>query len=1280
MPMGFLRTLRSSLLASLVGTSALTASLLDPEAGRPVMRDFRPTEYLGHPQVFAITQADQGSLFLANVQGILEFDGVRWTQHPAPLTFTYRVAAAPDGRIWAGGLAHVGYFYRHPGDTQLTYHSILADLPEEWRGIGRLSDLVLHEGALFFTTVQGLVRWREGEVRVWPGRPGRGMLSVAAGELFWHDGGRYLYRVGHDGPERIVDDATVLGGRFAFALPRPGAATLWAIGERGAFTLDVATGTFTRVPGPLDERLRQTRLNMVRMLPSGELAFGTDQGLLIATADGQRARLLSRTDGLADDLVLGLHVDHEGGLWAGMNSGVTRLRPDAAVTVFDGSNGPTPGTIDGWGRHAGRVYAATADGLYRMSPADPRTDAGARFERIVGDVTNCFVILSLEGRLYFSSARGLHRLEEDGTHSLVVPLPGHIPTDLRESRRVPGLYYLVSQGGFAALRRAGGEWTVLHSRTDLGPSYFLVEDDEGDFWMGTYTAGFWRLREPHLIGDWSQAHFEQYFRTHGLPEDMVWGNVNPSPWGPVFFTNAGARRFDRATETFVPEDRFVVPGVTGAKFNLSVASPDDTLWATVFGEGALAAAHALGRFTPGPDGRPHWSPVPAVAQQEIGFVGMAVRHLDLREGGKVVLWTRGYGHHVRLVLDQLPTAPPRWSATLARWQQAGRWHGPVPPARPLGFSREPLVFEIAAPRYDVIEGRRYQSRLLGYSDIWTEPSAVPQAVFTNLEGGPFTLEVRAIDLAGAVSEPARLTFSIRPPWWRGPLARTGYIVLSLAGVLGFVRFRLRAGERERRRLSDLVAARTADLAAAKDQAESANRAKSAFLANMSHELRTPLNGILGFTQVLLRSPALDVEDRRRLEVVDRSGQHLLTLINEVLDLAKIEAGKVELRVAPLDLPDLIGEVAQMQSTRAEARGLALTVERDVTVPTSVLGDALKIRQILDNLLGNAVKFTPAGRIDLRVSATLDPSGEHALVAFIVSDTGPGIGAENLARIFEPFDQGRGTTPGAEAGTGLGLPIARRFARLMGGDLTARNATTGGAVFTFTLPLEIIPCARPAAKCATPAPIGYAGPRRRVLAVDDVATNRDLIVALLAPLGFEVRMARDGAEALSAAAAFQPHLILLDLRLPDQSGLEVARQLRARPQPPRIIAHSASVLGFGREEALAAGCDDFLPKPFREADLLARLGRLLQLAWINPEALVPVASIGTAPPPSEAIAILLTCARRGDITGVRRELGRWRKDAPEAAAVWAELDALAARFQMDRMRQRLTQLSGNPAKP
>ena len=398
---------------------------------------------------------------------------------------------------------------------------------------------------------------------------------------------------------------------------------------------------------------------------------------------------------------------------------------------------------------------------------------------------------------------------------------------------------------------------------------------------------------------------------------------------------------------------------------------------------------------------------------------------------------------------------------------------------------------------------------------------------------------------------------------------------------------------------------------AKMAAEVANRAKSAFLANMSHELRTPLNAILGFADLMRREARtgrarLTAEQAENLATIHRSGEHLLGLINDVLDISKIESGRATCQPTDCDLHALLGELGELLRERATLKSLSLRVHWAATVPRHVRADATKLRQVLINLLGNAVKFTQQGSVLLAVDALRGEQGGRCRLRFAVSDTGPGITAEEQAKLFEPFSQALAGVRSQE-GSGLGLAISRQHVQLMGGDIAVHSAPGQGSRFSFELDFEVLKGAVPEAK-AQRLVIGLepGQPRYRVLIGDDIETNRQLLIKNLKPLGFALIEATDGEQALARWRDEQPDLILLDMRMPKMDGYEVARRIRAEEKRGRtpIIAVTASAFEEQRDEVLAAGCDEFLRKPFRDADLFELIGRHLKLAFVYAERAAP----------------------------------------------------------------------------
>jgi CheY-like chemotaxis protein len=371
---------------------------------------------------------------------------------------------------------------------------------------------------------------------------------------------------------------------------------------------------------------------------------------------------------------------------------------------------------------------------------------------------------------------------------------------------------------------------------------------------------------------------------------------------------------------------------------------------------------------------------------------------------------------------------------------------------------------------------------------------------------------------------------------------------------------------------------------AMEQAEAANRAKSVFLANMSHELRTPLNAILGFSRLMRNDASTSADQRRTLDIIGRSGEHLLCLIDSVLDMAKIEAGRTAVESSAFDLHATMRDIADVMRQRAEARGLTLTLEMAEELMPMIVADETKLRQVVLNLVGNAVKFTSHGAVTLRLKSRPLSESHRVNLVIEVQDTGDGIAAEDQERIFEPFVQ-LGRNSDQKKGSGLGLNITRQFVELMGGTIRVESVPGEGSIFRVEVPVK--PAESTAAVAAGDretrvARLAPGQPEARILIVEDQAENWQLLQQLLEQAGFHVRVAENGAEGVEAFLAWRPHFIWMDWRMPVMDGLEATRRIRELDggRDVRIVALSASVFKEEREQVLAAGADDFVAKPIQ----------------------------------------------------------------------------------------------------
>jgi signal transduction histidine kinase/DNA-binding NarL/FixJ family response regulator len=497
---------------------------------------------------------------------------------------------------------------------------------------------------------------------------------------------------------------------------------------------------------------------------------------------------------------------------------------------------------------------------------------------------------------------------------------------------------------------------------------------------------------------------------------------------------------------------------------------------------------------------------------------------------------------------------------------------------------------------------------------------------------------------------------------------------------------------------------------AKESAEAANRAKSEFLANMSHELRTPLNGILGYVQLIKSDSNLSEDQQESLSNIQQCGAHLLTLIEDILDLSKIEAMKMELIPVEFNLPQFIKSITDFFLMGAMQKDISFTCEQISPLPTCIFADDKRLRQVLMNLLGNAIKFTNSGGVTFKVGyvetgdwgvETEDlgreitsnneqlPITNHQLpstkIRFQVEDTGIGIATNKLEEIFLPFHQ-VGNRNYSMEGTGLGLSISYKLVKMMGGEIRVKSSLGKGSVFWVDLELPLV--GNSSELTALPEKrriIGFTGHKRKVLIVDDNYLNRTMLRRLLSRIGFEIMEAVDGKDCLKKAVEFFPDVILMDLVMPVMDGFEATRCLRMLPELQNVIllALSASVFDNTQQESLLAGCNQFLCKPVEASQLLERLRIHLALEWIyeSQQEIISrqeksIASLDSStsitPPDSAAIAALLKLAVIGDIEAILEETAILEQSEPKFHPFVAHLRQLAKTFQLKKIRNFLKQ--------
>ncbi|MEY4980248.1 MAG: hypothetical protein RLZZ352_2518 [Pseudomonadota bacterium] len=596
---------------------------------------------------------------------------------------------------------------------------------------------------------------------------------------------------------------------------------------------------------------------------------------------------------------------------------------------------------------------------------------------------------------------------------------------------------------------------------------------------------------------------------------------------------------------------------------------------------------------------------------------------------------------------------------------------PVWPYLEAGLAHYLLIMLVMAPVLAAVLGLLYQQQARGLVEVWPGVNDA-SLLHAALQSGFLRVYAVLMLIVGTVA------------WWLVLAHKSREVAQEESNR----QTRLLMQEIDSHRQTDEA------LQHARRAAEQANQAKTRYISTISHELRTPLNSILGYAQLLQEDTGMAPHRAQAIRVIHRGGEHLLSLIEGTLDIARIESGKLKLDVRPMAFADTLQEVASMFELQAAAKGLQFRFDRASRLPNAVRADEKRLRQILINLLGNAVKFTRVGQVSLRVTHARE------MAQFEVHDTGPGMGAADLERVFEPFARGQHeagdhSSHSSHGGTGLGLTIAKMLTDLMGGELTVRSTPGVGTVFTVRLFLPELHGVVLQRAGQAPAVTGYAGERLRLLVVDNEEADRELMRRWLAPLGFEVLLATSGLDALHLLDGVQPgmaaapHAIFLDLAMPGIDGWETLRRLRARgwgAVPLAIV--SANAFDKGLDNELGPHSPDFLVKPVRREELLAWLGQRLGLQWLStpPAAHAPAQPATPTAPTAPALAdpaefaSLLELVRLGYYKGIVTWLDDWVRQYPDQADFAHSLRTLAREFRFEAIEQRLLAHSTHPPTP
>lgn len=1188
------------------------------QLGIPLLDNIPPKEYskdltIAGPQIFNVICGEKGRLFASNVGGVIYYDGTKWGAVPnASEIWRSNLLRDENGLIYLAGGEEFGWI----SDDSLgvpTYHSCIEQLPDSVAEVANFFSIALHKEKVFFNAEVAVYGLNQGTTEIFSVRnegTSKGLYKSQS-ELFLVDEDQGLLRWENDSFLLLPNTEKIYSKKpksiFELNLPGEPLDLLILTLQDGFFRF--RDGRIENYPSSADRWLVKC-LDAVE-LPDGNIAVSSyGEGLLILDARGQLVQRYDPFNGLPDNLVIDVWHDGKGSLWLGMNKGLARMNYPSDYGQYDARLGLDEVVVSmAW--LGDRLFAASSDVLYEKiaRPEDGYPEYFRSWDVFpfnINHLVNYRPESADADRLLLVDNN--HLYDWDGNSTPAKLELGTVGKQVLVSKRFPGRVYVGAVSTVFAVEMEPQMRIV--SRVDIGKAVGnnLLEDESGQVWVGDESVVRIPVDENGLPGAAIALDSSRGWK----PEMGYTGLVH---WDEevTFRTEIGLYYWDKELGKMMayPEEH----NPWGGK-NVWIFEPWGKDRAFVMADNieGLAVRNDRGEWS--------WDTIPS---RSLPFTVFR----DILPENDSILWAGTddgvFRYNTRHQKDyQAPFQVLLRTATIGQDSLLRQDGGEVT----LSPSYNDIQFAFTSTEMERRDALRFRYRMQGYQDTWSSWTDRRFAEYTNLAGGDYTFEVMARNVYGTESDVVQYHFHVATPWYLRWWAFVGYALLGMALIWWLLRLRVRSLIRARDRLEGLVVERTREIEAQKDiilqekqetekqkeRAEESERVKKRFFANMTHELRTPLTLILG-PVAQLRAGASEPGSRDQLNLVERNGKKLLRLINQLLDIAKIESERMELHHVRRDMAAFVEEATSNFGQAARQKGILLHAH---TPEKALMADfdPEKIEKVLFNLLSNAIKFTKSGeRVDLRLSKAEQDGDPWMKIE--LSDGGIGIVPEDLPHVFDRFyqsDQIRDSR-----GTGIGLALCKELVELHGGSITVDSTVGKGSTFSILLPVKQSEAGE---ERAAPEKLGSADlyladaesesalnkldqaqitaedARNIVLVVEDNDDVRTYIRSCI-PGDYQVMEARNGQQGLEMALKWVPDLVLSDLMMPVMDGMEMTGRLKKEEATSHIpvVMLTSRAESDARLEGLETGADAYLTKPFNPAELQIRIQKLIELRQI-----------------------------------------------------------------------------------